>query len=106
MPGLGAVPDDGEAPGRAAEQQHLPLRVGQFLRLVHDDVRERARENIRIGTGQCGLIDQGVLEVLAAQHRHQAYAVFVVRGLDQVVDDPGHLLAFSSDRGVTLALTS
>ena len=106
VPGLGAVPDDGEAPGRAAEQQHLPLRVGQFLSLVHDDVRERAGEQVRIGTGQCGLIDQGVLEILAAQHRHQTYAVFVVRGLDQVVDDPGHLLAFSGDRGVMLALTS
>ena len=41
VPGLGPVPDDGEAPGRAAGQQHLPLRVGQFLSLVHDDVRER-----------------------------------------------------------------
>ena len=106
VPGLGTVPDNGEAPGRAAEQQHLPLRVGQFLSLVHDDVRERAGEQVRIGTGQCGLIDQGVLEVLAAQHRHQAYAVFVVRGLDQVVDDPGHLLAFGGDRGVMPALTS
>src|SRR5580704_10842420 len=28
VPGLGAVPDDREAPGRAAEQQHLPLCVG------------------------------------------------------------------------------
>src|SRR2546421_13110287 len=52
---------------------------------------EGAGEPVRLGTGQCGLIDQGVLEVLAAQHRHQAYAVFVVRGLDQDVDDPGHL---------------
>src|SRR5437868_10246100 len=25
VPGLGTVPDDGEAPGWAAEQQHLPL---------------------------------------------------------------------------------
>ena len=104
MPGLGTVPDDGEAPGRAAQQQHLPLRVGQFLGLVHDDVRERAGQQVRIGAGQRGLIDQGVLEVLAAQHRHQAHAVFVVRGLDQVVDDPGHLLAFSGDRGVMPAL--
>ena len=61
---------------------------------------------VRIGSGQRGLVDQGVLEVLAAQHRHQAYAVFVVRHLDQVVDDPGHLLAFSGDRGVMPALTS
>ena len=106
VPGLGAVPDDGEAPGRAAEQQHLPLRVGQFLSLVHDDVRERAGEPVRVGAGQCGLIDQGVLEVLAAQHRHQTYAVFVVRGLDQVVDDLGHVLAFGGDRGVMPALAS
>ena len=104
MPGLGAVPDDGEAPGRAAQQQHLPLRVGQFLSLVHDDVRERAGQPVRIGAGQCGLVDQGVLEVLAAQHRHQAYAVFVVGGLDQVVDDPVHLLAFGGDGGVMPAL--
>ena len=55
-------------------------------------------------TGQCGLVDQGVLEVLAAQHRHQADAVFVVGGLDQVVDDPGHLLAFGGDSGVMPAL--
>ena len=49
VPGLGAVPDDGEAPGRAAQQQHLPLRVGQLLGLVHDDVRERAGEQVRVG---------------------------------------------------------
>ena len=40
-----------------------------------------------------GLVDQGVLEVLAAQHRHQAHAVLVVGDLDQGVDDPVHLLA-------------
>ena len=106
MPGLGAVPDDGEAPGRAAGKQHLPLCVGHFLSLVHDDVRERASDQVQVGAGQCGLLDQGVLEVLAAQHRHQTYTVFVVRGLDQVVDDPGHLLAFSGDRGVMPTLTS
>jgi len=49
VPGLGAVPDDGEAPRRAAKQQHLPLRVGQLLRLVHDDVRERAGQPVRVG---------------------------------------------------------
>ena len=48
VPGLGAVPDDREAPGRAAQQQHLPLRVGQFLSLVHDDVRERAGEQVAV----------------------------------------------------------
>jgi energy-coupling factor transporter ATP-binding protein EcfA2 len=106
VPGLGAVPEDGEAPGRAAQQQHLPLRVGQFLSLVHDDVRERAREQVPAAAGQRGLVDQGVLEVLAAQHRHQADAVLVVGRLDQVVDDPRHLLAFGGDRGVMPVLAS
>ena len=68
-------------------------------------MRERAGEPVGIGTGQCGLIDQGVMEVPAAQHRHQTCAVFVVRDLDQGVDDPGHLLAFSGDRGVMPPLT-
>ena len=58
-----------------------------------------------LGAGQRGLVDQDVLEVLAAQHRHQAHAVLVVRGLDEVVDDPGHLLAFGGHRGVVPALT-
>ena len=49
VPGLGAVADDGEAARRAAEQQHLPLGVGQLLGLVHDDVRERAGEQVRVG---------------------------------------------------------
>jgi hypothetical protein len=80
------------------------LRIGQFLSLVHDDVRERASEPIRAGTRQCGLVDQGVLEVLAAQHRHQAHAVFVVRDLDQVVDDLGPVLTFGGDPGVLPAL--
>ena len=87
VPGLGAVPDDGEAPRRAAEQQHLPLGVGQLLRLVHDDVRERAGEQVRVGAGQRGLVDQGVLQVLPAQHRHHEHLGVV--GRDQVVDDPG-----------------
>ena len=79
-------------------------RVGQFLRLVHDDVRERAGQQVRVGAGQRGLVDQGVLEVLAAQHRHQAHAVLVVGGLDQVVDDLVHLLAFGGDGRVVPAL--
>ncbi len=61
VPGLGPVADDGEAAGRAAQQQHLPLRVGQLLRLVHDDVRERAGEQVRVGVRQRRLVDQGVL---------------------------------------------
>jgi hypothetical protein len=66
VPGLGAVPDNGEAPGRAAEQQHLPLGIGQLLSLVHHDVRERASEPVRVGARQRGLVDQGLLEILAA----------------------------------------
>ena len=92
--GLGTVPDDGEAAGRAAEQQHLPLCVGQLLRLVHDDVGERAGEQVRVGAGQCGLIDQHLLQVLVPQLRHQAFAVGIDIGRDQVVYDAGHALAF------------
>ena len=56
--------------------------------------------------GRRGLVDQGVLEVLAAQHPHQADAVLVVGRLDEVVHDPGHLLPFGGDGGVMPALTS
>jgi hypothetical protein len=104
VPGLGAVPDDGEAPGRAPEQQHLPLCVGQFLSLVHDDVRERAGEQVRVGAGQRGLVDQDVLQVLSAQHRHHEHVRVV--GRDQVVDDGGHVLAFGGDSGVMPTLAS
>ncbi len=65
VPGLGAVADDGEAPGRAPQQQHLPLGVGQFLRLVHDDVRERPGEPVRVGGGQLGLVQQADLRRLS-----------------------------------------
>ena len=47
VPRLGAVADDREAARRAAGQQHLPLGIGQLLRLVHDDVRERTGEQVR-----------------------------------------------------------
>ena len=56
------------------EQQHLPLGVGQLLRLVHDDVRERAGEQVGVGARQRRLVDQCVLQVLAAQHRHHVPA--------------------------------
>ena len=95
VPGLGAVADDGEAPGRAAEQQHLPLGVGQLLGLVDDDVRERAGEQVRVGGGQRGLVDQGVPQVPVAQARHQQQLGVV--GRDQLVDDVGHALAFGGD---------
>jgi hypothetical protein len=45
-----------------------------------------------------------VLEVLAAQHRHQADTVLVVGHLAEVVHDPGHALAFDGDGGVMPAL--
>ena len=64
VPRLGAIPDDGEAPRRTAQQQHLPLGVGQFLRLVDDEVRERAGEQVGVGAGKPGLVDQRVLGVL------------------------------------------
>ena len=67
VPRLGPVTDDGEAARGAAEQQHLPLGIGQLLRLVHDDVRERAGEQVRVGARQSGLVDEGVAEVLLAQ---------------------------------------
>ena len=104
MPGLGAVPDDGEAAGRAAEQQHLPLGVGQLLGLVHHDVCERAGEQVRVGARQRALVDQGTTQVLATQHRHHPH--FGVVGRDQVVDDPGHLLLFGGDSGLLPTLKS
>ena len=51
-----------------------------------------------------GRVDQGVLEVLPAQHRDQALAVLVAARLDEVVHYPGHLLALGGDRGVLPAL--
>ena len=89
VPGLRAVPDDGEAPGRATQQQHLPLGIGQLLSLVHDDVRERSGELVKLGARQGGLVDQHALKVEAAQHRHHEHLGVV--GLDEVRDDVGHL---------------
>ncbi|WBB98674.1 hypothetical protein O7543_10210 [Solwaraspora sp. WMMA2080] len=77
MPGLGAVTDDGETARRAAAQQHLPLRVGQLLRLVDHDVRERAGQRVRVGVRPGRLVDQRFLQILVAQHRQDAFAVVV-----------------------------
>ena len=104
VPGLRAVADDREAPRRAAAQQHLPLCVGQLLSLVHDDVGERAREQVRIGARQCGLVDQGFPQVLLAQRRHQTLPVVV--GGDQVLDDLIHVRPFGGDSGLAPALAS
>ena len=46
VPGLGPVSDDGEAPGRAASQHHLPLRVRELLRFVDDHVGEGPSEQV------------------------------------------------------------
>ena len=103
VPGLGTVPDDGEAPGRAAEQQHLPLRVGQLLGLVHDDVRERAGEQVRVDVGQCGLVDEGVADALLAELGHHA---LVVVGLEELVDDPVHPLTLGGDGRLVTTLAA
>jgi hypothetical protein len=42
--------------------------------------------------------------VLAAQHRHQADSVLVVAGLDEIVDDLGHVLAIGGEGGLLTAL--
>ena len=94
VPGLRAVPDDGEAPGRAAQQQHLPLGVRQLLRLVDDDVRERAGEQVRVGFGECGHIDESVSDALLAKLGDHA---LVVVALEELVDDPVHPLTFRGD---------
>ena len=94
VPRLGTVPDDREAPGRAAQQQHLPLRVGQLLCLVHDDVRERAGEQVRVGLGQRAFVDQGIADALLTELGDHA---LVVVGLQELVDDPVHPLAFCGD---------
>ena len=103
VPGLGAVPDDGEAPGRAAEQQHLPLRVGQLLGLVDDDVRERAGEQVGVGLGERGFVDEGVADALLAKLGHHA---LVVVGLEELVDDPVHPLTFGGDGRVVTTLAA
>ena len=54
--------------------------------------------------GSRGLVDQGVPQVLLAQHLHQAFPVVV--GLDQVVDDLVHVRPFGGDSGLAPALAS
>ena len=91
VPGLGPVPDDRQAARGAARQQHLPLRVGQLLRLVDDDVRERPGEQVGVGARHGILVDERRRQVLAAQHRHHPHLGVV--GRDEVGDDVGHPLA-------------
>ncbi len=98
LPGLGeaaarlrAVADDGEAAGGTAQQQHLPLGVGELLGLVDHDVGEGPGEQVGVGTRHDVRVVERGLQVLAAQHRHQLHLGVVVG--DQLVDDVGHLLA-------------
>ena len=101
VPGLCAVADDGEASRRAAQQQHLPFRVGQLLRLVDDDVCERTGEQVGVRRPHGGLVDQTVLGVLPAQHRHQQQLAVV--GRDEIIDDPFVALALGGDLGLVSA---
>jgi hypothetical protein len=100
MPGLGAVADDGEAAGRAPGQQHLPLGVGQLLGLVDDHVCERPGEQVGVGAGLRSHVHQCATQVLATQHRHDVHVGVV--GRDEMVDDVGHLLLFSSQDRIPL----
>lgn len=50
------------------------------------------------------LVHQGVMEVLAAEHRHQAHAVLVVGDRTEVVHDRGHVLALGGEGGLVAAL--
>ena len=104
VPRLGAVADDREAPRRAAQQQHLPLRVGQLLRLVDDDVRERPGQRVGVGGRQRGVVDQGVLRRSCPRSIDISIMLGVV-GCDQVVDDLGHALALGGEGRFAAALS-
>ena len=104
MSGLGAITDDRETARGAAQQQHLPFRVGEFLGLVHDDVGERACQHVGLGTRQPGVILERHLHVGTPQHRHDEH-LGVVRG-DQVLDDPVHLLALICEDQFPMATPS
>ena len=69
--GLGSVTDDREAAGRAPHEQHLPLGVGQLLRLVDDDVGEAPREQVGADARAGRLVDEVLADVRVAQHGHQ-----------------------------------
>ena len=75
-------------------QQHLPLSVGQLLGLVHHDVGERPGEQVGVGLGQSTLVDEGVADAVLPELGHHA---LVVVGLEDLVDDPVHALAFGGD---------
>ena len=52
-------------------EQHPPSLVGELLRLVDDDVRERPRESVALQAGQRDVVVEAVLHIVPAQHRHQ-----------------------------------
>ena len=56
-----------------------------------------------IGLRQGALVDEGVADALLAQLRHHA---LVVVELEELVDDPVHLLAFGGDGGFVTAPAS
>ena len=99
VPGLGAVADDRQAARRAATQQHLPLGVGELLRLVDHDVREGSRQQVGVRRRQRAVVDQRGLQVVVDQHRHEAVAEPVgarlARRRAEVVDHLGHPRPFA-----------
>ena len=98
VPGLGAVADDGEAAGRAADAAASATR----RRSAPGPRRRRCgRTDRRAGRGRSSAVRPrrpGLAQVLAAQHRHHLHLGVV--GRDQVVDDPVHLLALGGDGGL------
>lgn len=91
MTGLRPVPDDGEAPRGAPGQQHLPLGIGQLLCLVHHDMRERARQQVRLRGGRA-VISERCPQVLPPEHGHHLHVRII--GGHQLVHDLVHELAF------------
>ncbi len=96
VPRLRAVAHHREAPGRAALQQHLPLGVGELLRLVDHHVRERAGQQVGVGDLHGGVVDDHALRVVEPEHRHHQHLGVVAR--DEVVDHVGHLGALGGER--------
>ena len=96
---LRPVADDRDAPGRVAPQHHSPLRRGEFLRLVDDDVREGSVESVGFDVRRGRLVHKNVAQVVLPKHRHQALAVVVGRRRHEVVDDEVHSTALSAEGG-------
>ena len=102
---LGTVSNDGETSTRASRDQHLPLRISEFLCFIHDDVGKRPSERVRFWANEPGLIDERVNEVLTSEHRDKPGAVFIAFGFStEVVNDPLDVFPFGSNRLRVLAL--